>query len=261
MLRRMTLEADLPAALERHELDLVYQPILDLLELRPIGVEALLCWRHGRLGTLWPAEVIPIAEDNGLIGEIGAWALDQAARQLAAWLRDGRDLSMAVNISGQQLAGPDLVDDFAGVLDRHELPPERLVVEFAEREVKPDAAVGESLARLRSLGVRTALDDFGAGPDSLTHLRCLPMDMVKIGRSFYSEGPQEPGRTLPIIDVMVGLGRRLGIDVVALDLEAPAELELVRAAGCRLGQGQLFAYPQPAERAEAYLDGFPARSA
>jgi EAL domain-containing protein (putative c-di-GMP-specific phosphodiesterase class I) len=120
--------------------------------------------------------------------------------------------------------------------------------------------VGERIGTVRSLGVRTALDGFGAGPDSLTHLRRLPIDMVKIGRSFFGEA-QPDGRPLPVIDVMVGFGRRLGIDVVAVGLEAEAELELVLAAGCRFGQGRLFAYPQPAERAEAYLDEFRARSA
>jgi diguanylate cyclase (GGDEF)-like protein/PAS domain S-box-containing protein len=261
MVRRMTLERELPGAVARGELDLVYQPILDLSALRPVGVEALLRWRHPRMGTLLPGDVIPVAEDSGVMNRVGAWVLDRAGRQLGTWLREGRDLSMAVNISGRQLDGPDLVGELAGVLDRHDVPPERFVFEVAEAELEPDGAMGERLSRLRSLGIRTALDDFGTGPDSLAHLRRLPMDMVKIGRSFFDEAASaESGRTLPVIDVMVGLGRRLGIEVVALGLEAPAELQAVRDAGCRLGQGHLFARPQPAERAEAYLDGFPARS-
>jgi diguanylate cyclase (GGDEF)-like protein/PAS domain S-box-containing protein len=259
MLRRLALEEDLPGALARGELDLVYQPILDLLEGRPVGVEALLRWRHAELGTLLPADIIPIAEDGGLIDDIGAWALDQAGRRLASWLQEGRDLWMAVNISSHQLDGPELVRHLTGVLDRYELPPERLICEFAEAQLAPDGTVGERIGGVRSLGLRTALDDFGVGPDSLTHLRRLPIDMVKIGRSFFGEAPPE-GRPLPVIDVMVGFGRRLGIDVVALGLEAESELDLVRAAGCRFGQGRLFAYPQPAERAEAYLDEFRARS-
>jgi diguanylate cyclase (GGDEF)-like protein/PAS domain S-box-containing protein len=259
MLRRLALEEDLPGALARGELDLVYQPVIDLTDGRPVGVEALLRWRHAELGTLLPADIIPIAEDRGLINDIGAWALDEAGRRLSSWLQDGRDLWMAVNLSSHQLDGPELIGQLAGVLTRYELPPDRFVCEFAEAGLAPDGTVGDRIGGVRSLGVRTALDDFGAGPDSLTHLRRLPIDMVKIGRSFFGEPPPD-GRPLPMIDVMVGFGRRLGIDVVAIGLEAQPELELVRAAGCRLGQGRLFAYPQPAERAEAYLDEFPARS-
>jgi EAL domain-containing protein (putative c-di-GMP-specific phosphodiesterase class I) len=149
-------------------------------------------------------------------------------------------------------------------MNRYDLPAERIVCEFTEAQLAPDGTVGDLIGRVRSLGVRTALDDFGTGPDSLTHLRRLPVDIVKIGRSFFGEAPLErpggEGRPLPVIDVMVDFGRRMGIDVVALGLEAESELDLVRAAGCRIGQGRLFAYPQPAERAEAYLDEFRARS-
>jgi diguanylate cyclase (GGDEF)-like protein/PAS domain S-box-containing protein len=260
ILRRMTLEQELPDALVRGELDLIYQPILQLAPIRPLAVEALLRWRHPRLGTLLPADVIPVAEDLGLIEEIGSWVVQQATRQLASWLREGRDLSVAVNVSPRQLVGAALFADVAAALDRHELDPNRLVLEVAEAGLAADPGrVDEQLVALRALGVRTALDEFGTGPDSLAHLRRLPMDMVKIGRSFFDETAAEPGRTAPIIDVMVGLGRRLGIEVVAQGLEAPAHLDVVRAAGCRLGQGHLFARAQPAERTEAYLDGFPAR--
>jgi diguanylate cyclase (GGDEF)-like protein/PAS domain S-box-containing protein len=261
ILRRMTLEQELPDALRRGELDLIYQPILDLVAVRPLAVEALLRWRHPRLGTLLPADVIPVAEDLGLIGEIGGWVLHQATRQLASWLREGRDLSVAVNVSPHQFDRGELVGDVATVLDQHDLAPDRLVLEVAERGLDGESRlVDEQLVALRALGVRTALDEFGTGPDSLAQLRRLPMDMVKIGRSFFDETAASFGHGGPIIDVMVGLGRRLGIDVVAQGLEAPAHLDVVRAAGCRLGQGHLFARPQPAERTEAYLDGFPARS-
>jgi predicted signal transduction protein with EAL and GGDEF domain len=263
IIRRMTLEQELPDALGRGELDLIYQPILDLVRGRPLAVEALLRWRHPRLGTLLPADVIPVAEDLGLIPEIGGWVLQQATRQLATWRREGRDLSMAVNISPYQLVGPELTDEVAAALTRHEFPADRLVLELAETGIGDDgSALEEPMGALRSLGVRTALDEFGTGVASLTHLRKLPIDMVKIGRSFFDDGvagPQTVSQSVPLIDVMVGLGRRLGIDVVAQGLEAPAHLVVVRGAGCRLGQGHLFARPQPAERTEAYLDGFPVR--
>lgn len=254
MRRRMMLETELPGALGRGEFDVIYQPILDLVDRRPVGVEALLRWRHPRLGTLLPADFIGPAEDFGLMDEIGRWVLEQAVRRLAAWQREGRQLSMAVNISPAQLAAPELPNDIHAMLLRHQVPPDRLILEIAESGL----ARGDSddrLARLRCLGVRMALDDFGAGPDSLTHLRRFPLDLVKIGPSFFDESPRAAGKSVPIIDVMVGLGRRLGLDVVAHGLERECHLEAVRRAGCRLGQGNLFAPPQPTERVEAYLDG------
>jgi len=261
LLRRMTLEQELPDALLGGQLDLIYQPILDLVAQRPLAVEALLRWRHPRLGTLLPVDIIPVAEDLGLIEEIGSWVLRQACRQLADWRGEGRDLSMAVNVSARQLDGAGMTVDVAATLDLHDLPPERLVLEIAEGGLDDDTGhVCEQLSALRTLGVRTALDDFGAGPDSLSHLRRLPLDMVKVGRSIFDETAGRSGPPLPIIDVMVGLGRRLGLEIVAQGLEAPDHLDVVRGAGCRLGQGHLFARPQPAEHIEAYLDGFPARS-
>jgi diguanylate cyclase (GGDEF)-like protein/PAS domain S-box-containing protein len=260
IMRRMTIEQELPDALLRGELDLIYQPILDLVRGRPLAVEALLRWRHPRLGTLLPYDVIPVAEDLGLITEIGSWVVHQASRQLATWLREGRDLSMAVNISPHQLGGAELISDVSTVLDLHDFPADRLVLELAEGGLADGAAAAERLGQLRSIGVRTALDEFGTGAHSLSHLRGLPIDMVKIGPTFFHDVQATAGQSVPLIDVMVGLGRRLGIDVVAQGLEAPAHLEVVRGAGCRLGQGHLFARPQPAERTEAYLDGFPPRS-
>jgi diguanylate cyclase (GGDEF)-like protein/PAS domain S-box-containing protein len=258
LVRRVTLEQELPEALRRGEMDLIYQPILDIVATRPFAVEALLRWRHPRLGTLLPADIIPVAEDLGLINEIGTWVLKQAARQLAGWLREGRDLSVAVNVSTQQLL-KDLPADVAATLEENDLPPERFVIELAEPGLCNETpAICDRLSELRALGVRTALDEFGTGPDSLSNLRRLPMDIVKIGRPFF-DCTAEPATASPIIDVMVGLGRRLGIDVVAHGLEAPEHLDVVRAAGCRLGQGHLFSRPQPAERIEAYLDGFGVR--
>lgn len=260
IMRRMTIEQELPEALIRGELDLLYQPIIDLVRGRPLAVEALLRWRHPRLGTLLPCDVIPVAEDLGLITEIGSWVVHQASRQLATWLREGRDLSMAVNISPRQLLGTELITDVSTVLQLHRFPADRLVLELAEGGLVEGSATEERVGQLRSLGVRTALDEFGTGVQSLSHLRSLPIDMVKIGPTFFDDPQATAGQSVPLIDVMVGLGRRLGIDVVAQGLEAPAHLEVVRGAGCRLGQGHLFARAQPAERTEAYLDGFPPRS-
>ena len=140
ILRRMTLEQELPEALNRGELDLIYQPILDLVRGRPMAVEALLRWRHPRFGTLLPADVIPVAEDLALITEIGSWVLHQASRQLDTWLREGRDLSMAVNVSPHQLDGPEFAAEVASALELHEIPADRLVLELAEAGARQIAA-------------------------------------------------------------------------------------------------------------------------
>lgn len=254
VLRRMRLEQDLPEALARGEMDVVYQPILDISTQRPVAVEALLRWRHPDLGILMPGEVIPIAEDLGIIDEIGGWVLDQAARQLASWRRDGRDVALAVNVSPHRLTTSRVSEDLTAALERYDLPADRLIVEVSEARLGSDSGLlHDMLVRIRSLGVRTTLDDFGTGIESLTHLRALPLDMVKVGRGFFDDTAGRPGGSVPIIDVLVGLGRRLGIEVVALGLETPEHLEVVQAAGCRYGQGHLFVRPQPAERIEAYL--------
>jgi EAL domain-containing protein (putative c-di-GMP-specific phosphodiesterase class I)/GGDEF domain-containing protein len=252
--RRERLERELPDAAPRGELDLIYQPIMDLERGRPLAVEALLRWRHPELGTLLPADVIPVAEATGAIADVGHWVLRRATAQLAAWRAEGRDLSMAINISPCQLGTADLRADVAAVLAAHDLPPDRLVLELAESGIEDGAGLDECVGALRSMGVRTALDEFGTGVASLVHLRTLPIDMVKIGQPLVSAGA-----SLPLINVMVGVGRRLGIEVVAQGVEVPDQLAAVRDAGCRLGQGHLFARPQPAERTEAYLDGFAAR--
>jgi EAL domain-containing protein (putative c-di-GMP-specific phosphodiesterase class I)/GGDEF domain-containing protein len=252
--RRSTLERDLPEAVGRGELDLIYQPIMDLERGRPLAVEALLRWRHPRLGTVLPADVIPVAEATGAIGDVGHWVLRRASAQLAAWRTEGRDLSMAINVSPCQLGAAEFRSEVAAVLAAHRLPPERLVIEVAESRIEKGTGLDEWVGALRSAGVRTALDEFGTGVSSLAKLRTLPIDMVKIGQPLVAAGASPP-----LIGVMVGVGRRLGIEVVAQGVEAPAQLAAVRDAGCRLGQGHLFARPQPAEHTEAYLDGFGAR--
>ncbi len=264
--RREVVERELPEALRQGELDLIYQPIMDLERGRPLAVEALLRWRHPRLGTLLPADVIPVAEETGFIADVDHWVLQRASAQLAAWRQEGRNLSMAVNVSARDLHRDEFTAEVASVLATTELPPDRLVLEVAEAGLA-DTGLEERMGALRSVGVRTALDEFGAGVSSFAHLRRLPIDMVKIGQSFFAtvaaDGAPRPdcrragvGDTAPLIDAMVGVGRRLGIDVVAQGVEAPAQLAVVRTAGCKIGQGHLFARPQPAEHTEAYLDGF-----
>ncbi|MEU6077065.1 bifunctional diguanylate cyclase/phosphodiesterase [Micromonospora sp. NPDC047074] len=257
LVRRLDLERELPGAVARGELDLVYQPVLDLTDRQPVGTEALLRWRSPVLGTVLPAEFLPVAEDLDVVGELGCWVLDRACRQLAAWSAGSRQLWMAVNVSVRELALPDFVPRTAAVLDAYGVSPDRLVVEVAEPRVAAELpTVVARLAGLRSLGVRTALDDFRAEHASLAQLRRLPIDLLKVGPQLVD--PADPRR--PLLDVVVNVGDRLGLDIVAEELESPGLVDGARRAGCRYGQGFALARPATAERVEAYFEEFPSAS-
>ncbi|SCE76819.1 EAL domain, c-di-GMP-specific phosphodiesterase class I (or its enzymatically inactive variant) [Micromonospora coriariae] len=258
LVRRLDLERELPGAVARGELDLVYQPVLDLASRQPVGAEALLRWRSPVLGTVLPAELLPVAEDLDLVGELEWWVLDRACRQLADWSAGTRELWMAVNVTTRELTTPDFVQRAAAVLAAYGVSPERLVVEVAEPRVAADlTTVVARLAGLRSLGVRTALDDFRAEHASLAQLRRLPIDLLKVGPELVGARPDgQP----PLIDVVVNVGERLGVEIVAEELESPNQVEGAHRAGCRYGQGFALARPATAERVEAYFEEFPSAS-
>ena len=258
LLRRMTLEQDLAGVVTRGELDLVYQPILDLVEGHPVGAEALLRWRHPTLGSLSAAEFAPVADEIGLAGEIGEWVLHRACRQLASWRRDRRELWLAVHVAGAQLAAPDLGTTVGAALDLHRVPAERLVLAVTEEALGGDTAQAVArLTQVRALGVRTALTRFGTGSTPLADLRRLPVDLVKVDRTLFTEPAGRRGPATPIIEAVVELGHRIGVDIIAGGLEAEAHLDVVRAAGCRFGQGYLFGRPVPPEHLEAFLETHP----
>lgn len=255
MLRRLTFEHELRGAIERGELDLAYQPIVALTDSRPVGAEALLRWRHPTLGPVNPAEFMPVAEDIGLITQIEEWVLHHGLRRLAQWRAEGRDVWLSVNISPHRLRSAGFVGDVAALLDIHRVPADRLVVEISERGMTGDAGeLAAPLAALRALGTRTALDDFGAGYSSLAQLRRLPVDLLKIDQTLITDPVVPGGSGGSLSDVVVCLGQRLGMEVVAEGVEHPAQRELLTAAGCHFGQGHLFSRPLPAEHVEAYFD-------
>ncbi|MEH1028714.1 GGDEF domain-containing phosphodiesterase [Micromonospora profundi] len=258
LVRRLDLERELPGAVARGELDLVYQPVVDLTDRQPVGAEALLRWRSPVLGTVLPAELLPVAEDLDLVGELEWWVVDRACRQLADWSAGNRELWMAVNVTTRELTTPDFVQRVAAVLAAYGVSPERLVVEVAEPRIGGDlSTVVARLAGLRSLGVRTALDDFRAEHASLAHLRRLPIDLLKVGPGLV--GAQSAGQP-PLIDVVVNVGERLGVEIVAEELESPIQVEGAHRAGCHYGQGFALARPATAERVEAYFEEFPSAS-
>ncbi|MFI5490946.1 EAL domain-containing protein [Actinoplanes sp. NPDC051859] len=252
--RRMDLERELLGAEARGELDLVFQPVVSLRDNRPVGVEALLRWRHPTLGTILPAELFPIARAVGCAAELDEWVLDEACRRLNGWSASGTDFWLSVNVAPRELLTARFPERVATILDRHGIAPDRLVVEVQETWIAEDVpAIVASLAGLRTLGVRAGLDDFGAGQASLAHLRRLPVDLLKLDQTLVNE-PREPGSAPAVLDVVVSLGRRLGLEIVAKGLETRDQIALARRAGCHYGQGFALGRPAPAERMEAYLE-------
>jgi diguanylate cyclase len=246
--RRTTLEQELRGALERDELSLVYQPVLALPEERPVGAEVLLRWYHPSLGRVSPAEFIPIAAEAGLVDRLDRWVLHQACHRLSRWLSDGHDMWLSVNVSPRELHAPGYVRQVIEMLWAHGLPPERLVLEVAEPAAATDMdELAQRLGTLRAAGVRVALDDFGSGYSALADVGRLPLDLLKIDRALVTD----PAGAL--VDLVVRLGHRLGLDVVAVGVAEPAQRAAVEAAGCRLGQGDLFFRPMPAEHVDALL--------
>jgi diguanylate cyclase (GGDEF)-like protein len=252
--RRGTLESELRHAIDRNELRLVFQPVVALPSMRLVGAEALLRWHHPQLGAVRPDEFIPVAEESGLINRIGSWVLEQACKQLADWLARGHDVWVSVNLSPKELHAADYAGQVADVLAMYGVPPQRLVLEVTEHAVATDMEeLISRLAELRATGVRIALDDFGAGYSSLGQLRTLPVDILKIDHALVAEPESRTGTAAPLVDVVVRLGHRLGLEVLAEGIGTPAQREVVEEAGCRLGQGSLFGWGVPAEHLEAQL--------
>jgi diguanylate cyclase (GGDEF)-like protein len=239
---RRQLELDLAGAAKRGELDLFYQPIVSLAARRVEGCEALIRWRHPLRGMVSPNEFIPIAEETGLICEIGAWAIDEACKAAAAW---PEYISISVNLSVAQFAGPDLVLATARALEQSGLDTSRLVLEVTETLLLgDDPATFDLLHRLRDLGVAIALDDFGTGYSSLSHLRSFPFDKIKIDQSFVRDLPQRKNCEA-IVGAVARLASSLEMTTVAEGVETEDHLARVEAAGCDAVQGYLFSRPVP----------------
>jgi diguanylate cyclase (GGDEF)-like protein/PAS domain S-box-containing protein len=252
--RRGLIEQHLPTAISDGQFDLAYQPIYDLVEGHPVGVEALLRWRHPQLGTVPPRETVAIASELGVSGDVHRWVLNQACRQLAVWRLEGYRLWLSVNISFGDLRDPGFAPELSLVLDSHQVEPSDLIIELSEREF--GASLDEviaPMATVRDIGVRTALDGFGSGSTYLAHLRRMPADLLKVDRSLFVDPPGHTSTAAPVMEAVVGLGRKLGIAVVAHGLEAAGDVDVVRKAGCRFGQGFVYGKPGPAERVEAEL--------
>jgi predicted signal transduction protein with EAL and GGDEF domain len=253
--RLIDLESAMHGALERGELSLVFQPRIRLADRAIRGAEALMRWNHPELGSVSPAEFIPIAEDSGLIGAIGSWALHEACTQVAAWRSRSRlELIVSVNVSPHQLRAPRaLVDDVLVALRHAGLPASALELELTESMMITAAgdALG-ALQELRDIGVSIALDDFGTGYSSLGYLRRLPVDCLKIDRSFVSDLSDDEGAER-VLQAILAIAGALRLHTVAEGISTPAQFETLSRLGCLEGQGFLLAKPLDANALEALI--------
>ena len=252
----LQLETDLRLALERREFTLHYQPVVDVADERVVGFESLIRWQHPTRGLLLPQAFLPVAEDSGLIGEIGDWSLRAAAMQLREWQAHDNghsELFMAVNLSPRQFTNPRLADTVRAALAESGVPPHTLRLEVTEAAIMshPTSAL-EILEPLQHLGVDLCIDHFGTSYSALSHLTEFPLRSLKIDRSFVQRLDQETGRT--ILRAVIALARKLGIPAVAVGVETEGQLERLRAFRTTSAQGFLFSPAVDASAAAALLD-------
>jgi diguanylate cyclase (GGDEF)-like protein/PAS domain S-box-containing protein len=249
VLDRMRTEHSLHRALERRELRLFYQPVVEINGARAVGVEALLRWEHPEQGLVAPAKFIPVAEESGLIIPIGAWVLHEACRQLCMWRADrfgGPRGAVEVNLSARQIDHPEIISTVEHILDDTGLPPANLTLEITESALMNDAASAlRVLQALKDLGVTLAIDDFGTGYSSLSHLQRFPLDILKIDKSFVDELGVDRGGA-EIVAAVVKLAHALGLQVIAEGVETERQLDELLRLDCDFAQGYLFSRPVPA---------------
>jgi diguanylate cyclase (GGDEF)-like protein/PAS domain S-box-containing protein len=253
-LNRLQLEIQLRRAIENREFDIRFQPILSI-EGEIEGLEVLLWWDNPTFGRVRPSRFIPIAEETGMIVPIGRWVLEQACLQNVAWQDAGYGpMRIAVNVSALQFARADFVETVAGVLKETGMPPQCLELELTESIVMRDTEENtRRMEQIRAIGVSMSIDDFGTGYSSLSYLRRLPVDSLKIDRSFLAE-LSSSNSSLPLIQTIVVLAHNMGLSVVAEGVETEEQFELLRVMGCDKVQGHLFSAPQPAAAIPALLD-------
>lgn len=253
--RRFSIETELRRSIEQGGLTLAYQPLIDLRSGAVAGFEALARWDHPQRGPITPSEFIPVAEESGLIVPLGRWALETAVETLAGWdCADGAPLplSVSVNLSALQIARDDIAGLVASALARHGLPGERLILELTESAIVQDPKrATQVLEGLKGLGVSVAMDDFGTGYTSLAYLQRLPIDMLKIDRSFVS-GMLRDSDSVAIVRAILSLASALGMETTAEGIDSPELARALAGMGCSHGQGFHFARPLDPDSAFAY---------
>jgi EAL domain-containing protein (putative c-di-GMP-specific phosphodiesterase class I) len=244
--KRSSIESELRSALDAGQLELHYQPTIDLETGRICGAEALMRWRHPSRGLMQPDEFIPVAEASALIIPMGRWALHEACRQARQWQDDGlRPIPIAVNVSALQFRTPGLLDDIQRFLKETRLPARFLELELTESALMVDTAVTTSLLEvLKAHGIVLKVDDFGTGPSSLSYLQNCPFDVLKIDQSFVQEISAGSGGA-PLVRAVIAMGKSLGCRVIAEGVETRDQYSYLRAENCDEGQGFHFSPPVP----------------
>lgn len=251
--RKMDLEYDLRKALKNKEFTLYYQPQLDLDSGKIWGLEALIRWNHPTLGMVSPGEFIPIAEETGLIIPIGEWVLKNACKQNKLWQEEGlAAIPVAVNVSAFQLKNSNFVETVRHHLQSTNLNPENLVIEFTESIMQDTSTIFEIVSNLKNLGVKVAIDDFGTGYSSISLLKNITLDILKIDSYFIRDILENP-KTLTIIKLIIDMGHELNISIIVEGIENDHQARIIKQNGCKIGQGYLFSFPLPAEKAAQFL--------
>ena len=252
----LKFESDLSQAVKRRQLRLHYQPVISFADDHIVGLEALLRWQHPERGLILPGEIISVAEDTGLIVQIGTWVMEEACGQMVEWQAQHemtRDLSMSINLSSQQIMQPDLVETIVRVLDWSGLNPSCLRLELTESVIMDNAeSVVAKLSRLRALGVQVHVDDFGTGYSSLSYLQRLPVDTLKIDRTFVAQMGIHNEST-EIVGAIITLARNLGLSVAAEGVETAEQAAGLKALDCEYGQGFFYYRPLESSAIEALL--------
>ena len=243
--QRLQLQGELRQAIARDQLYLVFQPQLQLDDGQLIGAEVLVRWAHPEKGEILPGQFIPLAEETGLIQDIGSWVLKRACATLQGWLPQYPGMVLAVNLSPRELRSRECVERVRGCLERYGVPAAALELELTEGVLLED--VEQCIANMRALkalGVRFSIDDFGTGYSSLTYLKRLPLDRLKIDRSFTQDlGVGGNGSNVLLVETILMIARNLGLECVAEGIETPEQLEHLKALGCEFGQGYLLGRP------------------
>jgi diguanylate cyclase (GGDEF)-like protein len=246
------LRMDIGGAIERDELRVHYQPIVDLRSGAVTSVEALVRWQHPDLGLLPPAAFITLAEDTGAIIDLGSWVLRTACVQVRAWQERMPGLALSVNVSGRQLQDAGLVEHVRRAIRQSGIDPSTLILEMTESILVAEPAAEAVLRQLKSIGIRLAIDDFGTGYSSISYLRRFPIDILKIDREFTKEIETREGEAL--FGGIVQLGRSLGLQIIAEGIERAVQRDLVTRSNCDAGQGYLFARPAAPEAIAGWVD-------
>lgn len=252
IIKTISMENELKYALERHEFQLVYQPLIDLKTSGVIGAEALIRWNSAKFGTVYPNEFLPILEEVGLIVPIGKWVLEEACKQMKAWTElNSKASKIGVNVSPIQLKSSRFVAEMEQILKKTGLEPHFLELEITESVIQNSQESKKVLNRLRSLGVKVAMDDFGTCYSSLSYLKHLPINTLKIDKSFIDE-LDEVGKVL--VETIIQMGKKLNFDLTAEGIENEEQLQFVTEQGCHIGQGYLFDKPLSPEEMSRLLN-------